>query len=358
MTIEQLGWGKFFAEHAAKLNVDGCIPARVAIQHRSHYVLYSELGELRGEVTGKLFYMASGPNELPAVGDWVMVRARPEEQAATIVELLPRKTWFSRRAAGTKDEEQIIASNVDIVFVVTGLDGNFNLRRVERYLVIALERGTRPVLLLNKADLCANIAECESAVKSIAGDAPVHVMSAINNEGIAELRAYLGEGVTGALLGSSGVGKSTIINHLLGEERFETQEVRPTDDHGRHTTTRRELVLLPGGGLLIDTPGMRELQLWGGVEGLEAAFDDIGALAERCRFRDCTHRHEPGCAVQDAIDNGELDEARFQSYLKLQREVAYQKRKSNLAAQLKEKERWKKITSDFRKRSKKGPKWQ
>jgi ribosome biogenesis GTPase len=345
VTLEELGWGPFFQKEAESLLADGAVPARVAIPRRTHYILYSEHGEMRGEVTGKLYHMAHGPQDLPAVGDWVITRARPEEQAATIVEVLPRRTAFLRRAAGKREDEQVVVANVDVVFIVTGLDGNFNLRRLERYLVEGRESGARPVIVLNKADICENIEECQSAVEEIAQGAPVIVMSALLDEGMDQLRRQLTRGVTGALLGSSGVGKSTIINQLLGEDRFETEEVREADSRGRHTTTHRELVLLSGGGMLIDTPGMRELQLWGGEAGITEAFEDIEELAAGCKFRNCTHTHEPGCEVRRAIEGGELDEGRYRNYLKLQREIAYHNRKADPAAQQQEKERQKKLTS-------------
>ena len=344
MTLESLGWNTFFEEAFAPFRQEGFVPARVAVQHRSHYVLYSPLGELRGEVTGKMQYMASGLQDFPAVGDWVVIHARPEEQAASIHELLPRQSRFSRQIPGPRPGEQVLAANVDIVFLVSGLDGDFNLRRIERYLIMASESGAQPVLVLNKLDLCDDPKEKERQIRSITAKTPLYMMSAINEEGLEIFRSSLKEGRTGALLGSSGVGKSTIINRLLGEERMETREVRETDSRGRHTTVRRELLLLPGGGLLIDTPGLRELQLWGGEEGVEEVFGDIKAIASQCRFRDCTHTSEPGCAIRRALEEGELDEDRYRSYQKLQREIAYQKRKTDGGEQRKEKERVKRIS--------------
>jgi len=341
-TLETFGWNEFFANSFAPFAEQGYSVGRVAVQHKTQYELYTERGELRAETTGKMQYEAQSKDDLPVVGDWVVIRPR-DENMATIFDILPRKSKFSRKAAGKKTEEQIVAANIDTVFLVSGLDGDYNLRRMERYLVVAWESGANPVIVLNKVDLCNDIAAVIQEVDSIALGVPIIVMSAVNNQGLDELLSHIKKGTTGALLGSSGVGKSTIINHLLGEEILKTREVRENDDRGRHTTSRRELILLPDGGLLMDTPGMRELQLWGGDEGIKDAFDDITELAQQCRFRDCQHGVEPDCAVQQAITGGALAVDRFESYLKLQKEIAYLHRKEDKAAELLLKEKWKKI---------------
>ncbi len=341
--LEPLGWNDFFAGHFAAFAPEGYEAGRVAIQHKSAYVLLTAHGELRGEITGKMLYFADSPQDLPAVGDWVVIRSRLEERAATIHELLPRKSKFVRKAAGDKVEEQVVAANIDNVFLVTGLDGDYNLKRLERYLVLAWESGAHPLVILNKIDLCSDLPALLQEVESVARNVPILTMSALGNEGVEAMRPYLAPGTTGALLGSSGVGKSTIINQLLGEDRQKVKEVRATDSRGRHTTTYRELISLPFGGLLMDTPGMRELQLWGSGEGFDDTFEDILALAEQCRFRDCKHLAEPGCAVRTALKNGALETRRYENYLKLQKELAYQHRKGDLMAELKEKERWKKL---------------
>jgi len=340
--LEAFGWNEFFASSFAPFAAQGYGVGRVAVQHKTQYELYTEHGELRAETTGKMQYEARSKDDLPVVGDWVITRPRDAEMA-TIFDILPRQSKFSRKAAGKKTEEQIVAANIDTVFLVTGLDGDYNLRRMERYLVVAWESGAAPVIVLNKVDLCNDIAGVIQEVDSIALGVPVIVMSALNDQGLEELLPHIKKGTTGALLGSSGVGKSTIINHLLGSEIQKTREVRENDDRGRHTTSRRELILLPSGGLLMDTPGMRELQLWGGDEGIKDAFDDIAALAQQCRFRDCQHGVEPDCAVQSAIESGALAAERFESYLKLQKEIAYLHRKEDKAAELLVKEKWKKI---------------
>jgi len=348
MTLEALGWNDFFREAFTTHQAGGFIAGRVAVQHKTQYLLYTEVGELHGEITGKMHYLAQGLQDFPAVGDWVVIHARPEEQAATIHEILPRKSKFSRKIAGTKVEEQIVASNVDVVFLVNGLDLDFNLRRLERYLVLAAESGAVPVIILNKADLCDDLKPKEQDVRAIAPNVPLHVLSAIRDRGLDAILSYLKPGVTGALLGSSGVGKTTIINHLLGGEFYPTMEVRKDDNRGRHATTKRELIILPEGGMLIDTPGMRELQLWGGTGGMEEIFGDISRLAAECRFRDCTHKAEPGCAIRNALDEGTLTETRYKSYQKLRKEIAYQNRRINEGEQRKEKERIKKISREIK----------
>jgi len=342
VNLESFGWSEFFANSFAPFAAQGYGAGRVGVQHKTQYELYTEAGELRAETTGKMQYEARSKDDLPVVGDWVVIRHR-EKELATIYDILPRKSKFSRKAAGTKTEEQIVAANIDTVFLVAGLDGDYNLRRLERYLVVAWESGAKPAIVLNKADLCEDLDHVVAEVEAVALGVPIIVMSAVNDQGLDELLFHIKTGTTGALLGSSGVGKSTIINHLLGKDILKTREVRETDDRGRHTTSRRELILLPAGGLLMDTPGMRELQIWGGDEGIKEAFDDITELAQQCRFRDCQHGPEPGCAVQQAIAEATLAPDRFESYLKLQKEIAYLHRKEDKAAELLEKEKWRKL---------------
>jgi len=289
-------------------------------------------------VSGRLRHAASGRADFPAVGDWVGIDTPPGDGDARIRAILPRVSRFSRRAAGNPTEEQVVAANIDVVFLVSGLDGDFNPRRIERYLVTAWESGASPVILLNKADLVEDAEATVSEVAALAQGVPVHAVSATRPElldaAIDRVRGYLPRGRTGALLGSSGVGKSSIANALLGEARLRTHDVRESDSRGRHTTTGRQLVLLPGGGILIDTPGMRELQLWETGEAVAGAFADVDALADECRFRDCRHRAEPGCAVLAAVAAGMLPEARLESFRKLQGEQAYQERQQDERARL------------------------
>ena len=293
------------------------------MEHRSLYGLYTAEGEAWGEVAGRLRWVAEGHAELPAVGDWVAVRGRPGEERAVIHAVLPRRTRFSRKRAGGEVEEQVVAANVDVAFLVTSLNRDFSPRRLERYLAMAWESGAEPVVVLAKADLCDDPEAFRAQAGVVAWGVPVHVVSAADGRGVDELRAHLGEGRTGVFLGSSGVGKSTLANRLMGAELLSTRQVREGDDKGRHTTTHRQLLLLPGGGLLLDTPGMRELQLWGGEEGVGATFADVEALAQGCRFADCTHAAEPGCAVRHAVERGALAPERLESWRKLLREVRH-----------------------------------
>lgn len=356
-SLVALGWNPFFTAHFASYAAEGYAVGRVAIEHRTAYMLYSEWGDLTAEVTGRFRHRATGLQDFPAVGDWVVIRLMPEPEKsplrATIHAVLPRQSKFSRKVAGSQTEEQVIAANVDTVLLVAGLDRNFNLRRLERYLLLAWESGTNPVIVLNKADLCADVEQRMAEVESIAPGVPVHILSALHQQGIEALQPYLQPGQTLALLGSSGVGKSTLTNQLIGQSRQAVQAVRQGDDQGRHTTTHRELLLLPGGSLLIDTPGMRELQIWAGEDStpdsnLHSTFADIEALASQCRFRDCQHQQEPDCAVRQAIEQGELDASRLLNYQKLDRELNYLARKQDQRAQLAEKAKWKQIHKALR----------
>ena len=340
MGLAELGWdatfAKAFAERPFRADVE---PARVVIEFNHIYRVTTEAGELEATLAGRLKHRASSRSELPAVGDWVAVRKRDSEDQGAIVAVLPRRSWFSRRMAGNVTDEQIVAANVDTVFIVMGLDPDFNLRRLERYLLLARESGSAPVVLLTKPDLCADVAAHVADVAALAGDLPIHVLSPKFNEGLEQVAAYLPPGRTGALLGSSGVGKTTIINRLSGDEARKTREVREADSRGRHTTSHRELVTLPSGGLIIDTPGMRELQLWDVGDAVRETFDDIEALAAHCHFTDCRHRDEPRCAVKGAVSDGRLAADRLESYLKLQGELAHLARQQDERAMLEEKRR-------------------
>jgi ribosome biogenesis GTPase len=341
--LTTLGWDDTLAEQFETYAADGLIAGRVAVQHRGAYDVLTEPGELRCDVAGRLYDDSRSPADLPAVGDWVAVAARGEEGAGTIQALLPRRTKFSRKTAWHAAEEQVLAANVDVVFIVTSLNEELNLRRLERYLILARESGAEPVVLLTKSDLASDTDAALAAVRSIAADVSVHALSNLTGEGLDAVRSYLRPGVTAALLGSSGVGKSTLVNTLAGNDLLETQELR-SDGQGRHTTVRRELVQLPGGALVIDTPGMRELQLWVADESLEETFDDVTSLFAHCRFSDCSHESEPGCAVRAALADGTLPPERWDSYLKLEAELAYLDRRLDKRAEAEERKRWKTLS--------------
>lgn len=343
MNLKDFGFNSFFENCFREYSGDGYIPGRVAIQNKNNYTVYSEHGELYAEVSGKMMFDAEDKEDYPAVGDWVVMRPILDEQKAIIDKVLPRQTVFSRKEAGSRTERQILASNIDTVFIMTSLNQDFNLRRLERYLVLALESSANPVIVLSKADLCEDIDDKVNETNSIAEGVPVHVLSSITHQGVDELRHYFDGNKTVAVLGSSGVGKSTFINTLLGEESLKTLEISSYKDKGHHATTRRELILIPTGGLIVDTPGMRELQLWEGGEGIENVFDDIEELIHKCKFSDCRHEDEPGCAVKKALENDELDEKRYESYLKMKRETRYFENRKNHKANLAEKAKWKKI---------------
>jgi ribosome biogenesis GTPase len=329
MNLIDLGWNDFFKAHFESLDLDGVIPARVAVQQKDRSIIVCEKGELWAEVSGKFRHKALSISDYPTVGDWVAVAVKPDGDGAVIHSLLSRKAKFSRKAvlAGGpkygdgKTEEQVLSANIDTAFIVSGLDGEYKLRRLERYIAVAYDSGTSPVVLLNKSDLSDEVDMIKSEVETNVIGVPAHAVSAITEDGLEVLDEYLETGKTAAFLGSSGVGKSTIINSLLGYDRQRTGEVRESDRRGRHITTYRELIVLPDGGILIDTPGMREIEIWGEQDGLSKAFDDIENLASRCRFNDCSHATEPGCAVREALENGELDHDRYQNYLKLQKEL-------------------------------------
>ena len=348
--LTAFGWDDALAEEFEPHRRAGLIPGRVSIQHRGAYDVLTAEGELRCDVAGRLYDEAASPADLPAVGDWVAVAARPEEAAGTVQAVLARRTKFSRKTAWQASEEQVLAANVDVALIVTSLNEDMNLRRLERYLTLAWESGATPVLVLTKADLADDVPAVVAEVESVAFGAAVHAISSVTGEGLDELRAHLRPGVTAALLGSSGVGKSTLVNTLVGEELLETREIRE-DGKGRHTTTRRELIQLPGGALVIDTPGMREVQLWIADDGLEEAFSDVTELFEHCRFSDCAHESEPGCAVKEAIANGTLAPERWESYLKLQRELAHLDRRLDKRAQAEERKRWRALSTFAREAS-------
>ena len=362
MPLQLAGWNQFWAQQFSDFAEKGLQPARVLAQQRGSYLLWMAAGEVNGEIAGALLYRAE-PSELPVTGDWVAVRQHSPADVAIITDVLPRKTKFSRKTSGRASEEQVIAANIDLLLVVCGLDQDYNLRRLERYMVAARQSGTDVVLVLNKADLCADVETRLREVKAIAANAAVVAISATTDAGL--IPSYIAPGQTAALVGSSGAGKSMIVNQLLGRTVQDTQPTRAHDSRGRHTTTHRELFFLPNGGLILDNPGMRELQLWAGDLGhsaasgafcfsspFEQAFPDIEGLPAQCAFRDCSHRTEPGCAVQNALASGMIDDARWRSYLKLRREFRHAAVESDANLRRTEKQRFKKACKELKRNPK------
>jgi len=315
-SLKDMGWNPFFEAQVSKEDSQNFTIARVAVEYKNHYLLYSGFGELEAEPSGKLLYSASAKSELPKVGDWVLITPY-DENKAVIQSVLKRKTCLSRKVAGHAHEEQVIAANLDLLFIVQGLDDDFSINRLERYLSI-VEGAIKPVVVLNKADLCTDIEIKASEVKSRLSHVPVITICALDGS-IADIEAYFTSSATAGFVGSSGAGKTTLINRLAGMQ-LRTGEVRSSDSKGRHTTTNRQLVRLPVGGILIDTPGMRELQLWTAGNLTESAFPEIEQLAIHCRFRDCNHTGDEGCAVLQAIDQNELSREQYRNYIKLRRE--------------------------------------
>jgi len=343
--LEELGWDADWASSFEQLQEDNSTAGRVAAQHRGAYVVWAADAELRARAAGRLFYAHEVGAPIPAVGDWVGVQRNGD--AATITSILPRRSAFLRKRAGFGSEEQVLAANVDTAFLLAGLDDDFSLRRLERYITTAWDSGAAPVVVLTKADLCADVGDAVLSVETVAIGVPVVPLSNVTGEGLDGLVPHLAPGRTVVLLGSSGVGKSTLLNRLVGTELMRTAEIA-ADGTGRHTTTHRELVRLPDGALVIDTPGLRELQFWEG--DVSAAFEDIEALAAECRFRDCAHAREPGCAVLAAVDNGRLELGRLRSWRKFQRELEAIAARTDRRLRLARKKRWKEIAAHARQR--------
>lgn len=334
MDLKKIGWNKAFESAFEEYKDKGYKPGRVFAEYKNVYKIMCEDGEMLAEISGKLHFVAEQQGDFPAVGDWVALTVRPEENRATIHHVLPRMSKFSRKVAGTNIKEQIVASNIDTVFIVNSLNNDFNVRRLERYLLLAWESGANPVIVLSKSDLCSNIEEKLAEAEAVAIGVPIHSVSTFQDMGLQELKKYFKEGHTIALLGSSGVGKSSIINYFLGDTVQKIQELRNDGQKGKHTSTHREIFILPEGGLIIDTPGMREIQLWDAESGLQETFEDIEALAANCFFKDCKHKNEPKCALREAIENNLLSEERLESYKKLQKELLFLERKQGIANRL------------------------
>jgi len=358
-TLTDLGWRPHFQHQLlpADSGPDRLL-ARVATEHKDRYRLIAPEGLLAAELSGRLRHQTLSRVDLPAVGDWVVARRRPDDpNAALIQRVLTRQTQFSRKQCGGPDGEQIVAANVDTLFLVSSFNQDLNPRRLERYLATAWQSGARPVVLLNKADLCPDRESGLAQIRAVAREVPIHLLSAQTGEGLEQLAIYHEAGQTSAMLGSSGVGKSTLINRLAGEALQAVGEIRDDDAKGRHTTTSRELIPLPQGGLIIDTPGMRELHLWEADSGLDQTFADITALTQSCVFRNCSHGAEPDCAIAAALAAGRLDRTRYESYQKLQRELAFQALKQDPVAAREQKHQRRKFAKQVRKRLRSGEQW-
>ncbi|MFK7847738.1 MAG: ribosome small subunit-dependent GTPase A [Rhodothermales bacterium] len=353
MTLDTLGWTPFFADAFNQLNLEGTIAARVFRQDKQSYLVVNERGEYTATLLGRLLYAEDV--DLPTVGDWVAIEPFDGEQAV-VHDLLPRFSEFARKEVGQKTRRQVVAANVNTVFLVSGLDKDFNLRRIERYLIQTVSSGAKPIIVLNKVDLCDDLQAHIAEVERIATGVDIISLSATEGSGIDQLHALMAPGETVAFIGSSGVGKSSLVNRLVGYEYLKTGAVREDDSRGRHTTSHRELVVLPTGGLVMDTPGMRELQLWGDEDDLNEVFDDINLLSANCRFNDCQHESEPGCAILEAIERGDIDEDRYLSYQKLKREIAFMDRKKGEASIMKSRKHDKSLGKLYKSIQKNNPK--
>lgn len=327
MDLKTLGWDFYKSILASKENIKEKDIARVAVENRGGYLLYSSFGELEGILQGKFLRNAKSESDYPKVGDWVLIEKLSGEQKAVIKEVFPRKTKISRKRAGEDITEQIIATNIDIVFIVQGLDGDYNLSRLERYVAMAKEGGCEGVILLNKSDLAESPQLKLEEVKKNFPQLKIFLISAVTLQGIEDVRLLITNGLSVVFVGSSGAGKSSLVNALLGFDLQQTQEVRQDDSRGKHTTTKRELIPLPGGGLLIDTPGMRELGLWASEESLSETFEDIEMFARLCKFNDCDHTQSPGCMVLEALQESKIDRQRYYRFIKLSGDLDHFKAK-------------------------------
>lgn len=353
MFIEALGWDAYFEAVWKERELLNCVPARVVSQQRGLWRVAGDFKECWAEASGKLRKGSEEGGDWPAVGDWVAAEILSGQANAIIHRVLPRRSRFARKAAGKAMAEQVIAANIDMALIVAGLDGDFNLRRIERYLAQCWESGARPAIVLNKADICPEPGKVVAEIERVAMGTPVFLVSAKAGEGLDALEAHFRKWETMVMLGSSGVGKSTLVNHFLREERQRTHSVRESDSRGRHTTSSGELLMLRGGAMIIDTPGLRELQLWNAAEGMSETFREIDQLTEECRFSDCHHGNEPGCAVQAALASGIIDTGRWENWKKLQREHDFLLRKTDPKARHAEKKRIKVIMRQIKEKYKK-----
>ncbi|MGL1893302.1 MAG: ribosome small subunit-dependent GTPase A [Spirochaetaceae bacterium] len=344
MNLEKWGLTSYFKELTEYLVEQGLHIGRIVKESRHLYEIETEQGRYSGKVSGHFVFTAINRADYPTIGDWVAVKL--DQDTAVIEKLIERKSSFSRKRAGNEIEEQVIAANIDYIFLVFGLEGgrNYSEGAVERFLTRAWDSGASPIIVLNKSDICENTADFIYKTELIAAGTPIYLTSAIDGSGLDDLRKYLKPGKTIAFTGFSGVGKSALINALCGVEIMRTGSIRDDDKKGKHTTTHKELILLDDGSILIDSPGLKELQLWGDEDTLDSTFEDISEFADLCKFSDCSHNGEPGCQVQRALDSGELDKDRYNRYLKMKKELQFLERKTSLKAQQDEKKKWKDIS--------------
>lgn len=349
ITIDKLGWNSFFDLQFQAVKSDGLSVGRVLKEVRHQYTLYTTQGFVEGEVSGYFHFTVENRSDYPTVGDWVVFRSC--DHFVQIEKVLERTSVFSRNRSGNKAEEQVIAANIDYLCVVSGLDGgrNYTLRGIERYITLAVDGGINPIIVLNKSDLCADKDIALLQARSVAEDIPIHLVSTVTKEGIDNLSMSFPEGASVAFTGPSGVGKSSLINCLVGTESAKTGKLRRSDLRGKHTTSHKELFFLQSGAMIIDTPGMRELQLWGSQNSLEDVYSEIHEAAQRCRFNDCSHRNEPGCAVLELLVDGSLEMERYENYLDLYSELAFIEPKVNENKKLVRKAKAKELSKLIRK---------
>lgn len=350
MDLAKLGWNEFFANGLTQFAEKTLEPARIALVFRGGFEVWGKSGQYLAQVSGRFRHNLRSKSENPVTGDFVLIEPVPRESKALIHAVLPRRTTLSRTVPGRTTEEQVLAANVDYVFIAASLAGTLRTRTLERYLILARESRANPIILLTKTDLSENVPEGLAAAHSVAGDAPVIPVSSLSEIGLLEVKQLIPPGTTAVILGASGVGKSTLINALCDEEVLPTTAVREDDQKGRHTTTEREMILIPGGGLVIDSPGLREIQIWEGEEGLADAFPEITNLSVNCRFTDCKHETEPGCAVREALRSGQLPEDRFRGYQKLRREMVHFEARYDFRARTEERRKSKQLTKELRNR--------